>query len=415
MTESSGSTRATRPAAAAPLPESALVTPSIRIAAAWSWRVIVVIVALIPIGWLISQASIIVIPLLAAILVTALLVPLTNLLTVRFHWPKWLALIAAMITLLAALAALGALVVLAFRTGRTLDAAQLQVQYRSLLEWVEASPLHITQAQVDEWLSGAVTWVQSNVGTLLQGTLSAGSTVASVITGTFVTAFAVIFYLLDGRRIWLFLVSMLPVAARAPLDGAAERGWVTVGHYVRVQVIVAFIDALGIFLGAVILNVPYALAIGIIVFIVAFIPFVGAIISGILACVIALIANGPVNALLMLVVVVAVLQLEAHVLQPLIMGQAVKLHPLAVLVSVSAGSLFGGIAGAVFAVPIVAVAKVMIRYIASGAGRDQPDPTRALSREDDSAPPASLRRAEELRERLSRARHRSATESTTDS
>lgn len=363
--------------------DAQFVSKPVRIAAAWSWRWIAIVLGAIPLVWLLGQASIIVVPLLVAVLITALLVPLTNTLTRRWHWPKWLAMIAALIALFAGVALLILLVVLAFRSGDQFDVAQLERRYRELLQWVEASPLHISEEQVNQWLAEATEWIRQNVGTLIQGTLTAGTTVASIGAGSLVALFAIIFYLLDGRRIWLFVVSLFPRAARAAVDGAGERAWISTGHYVRVQVVVALIDAVGIFIGAVILGVPYSLAIGILVFLGAFVPLVGAFASGAVAVIIALLANGFWNAVIMLVIVVGVMAIEANVLQPLIMGQAVQLHPLAVLLSVSAGSLFAGIAGAVFAVPVVAAIKAMVRYIRAGKWREEPDPTEGLSSDAD--------------------------------
>ena len=383
--------------------ESDLVSRPIRVAAAWSWRLLLIAAAAVPLIWVIAQGAVVIVPLLVAILLTALLVPITNTLTQRYRWPKGLSLVAALLTLFAALGALIGLVVLAFNSGQQFNLAALQERYREVLNFIENSPLHISEAQINEWFGQVLAWIQENAGTLIQGTLNASSSVASVATGSVVAIFAIIFYLLDGRRIWLFIVSFFPASARAAVDGAGERAWISTGHYVRVQVIVALIDAIGIFLGALILQVPFALAIGIIVFIAAFVPIVGAVVSGAVAVVIALLANGLWNAVFMLIIVVAVMAIEANVLQPLIMGQAVELHPLAVLVSVSAGSLFAGIPGAVFAVPLVAAVRTMVRYIESGRWRDRPDPTLGFDPVDDDPDLVPHRKPLEIR-RKKRAR-----------
>lgn len=347
-----------------------------RIAGAWSWRFVALVLALIPVGWLISQASILVIPLLVAALLASLLMPIMNWLRHRAHFPKWLALIGALIVLFAAVSFLVWLVVTAFSSGFEIDLPQLEGRWSEFLSFLQNSPLHVTEQQLTDALSQGVEWVQQNVTSIVSQALSFGSAAVSIVTGLFVTLFALIFYLIDGETIWRFIVSLFPRAARAAVDGAGRRGWVTIGHYVRVQIVVAAIDALGIGIGAAILDVPFAVPIGIIVFLAAFVPYIGAILSGALAVLVALVYNGLWPAVIMLIIVVAVMQIEAHILQPLIMGQAVKVHPLGVLLSVSAGSLFGGIAGAVFAVPLVSSAKVMIEYIASGDWRGLPDPTR---------------------------------------
>lgn len=355
--------------------ESPIVPEALRIAGAWSWRLCAVILALIPIGWVVVQANIIVIPVLVAALLAALLRPLYNRL-LSWRWPKWISLITTLLVLFVAVSVLVALVTTQLANGLDLDMTRLQQQYQNALEWLRSSPLHVTEDQVTAVVDEVVVWVQGNVSSIATQALSAGSSVVSFLTGSVVALFALIFYLLDGRHIWLFIVSLFPREARAAVDGAGRRGWVTVGQYARVQVIVALIDAVGIAGGALVLQVPFAVPIGIIVFLAAFVPFIGAIVSGGLAVFVALIYNDFWNALIMLVIVVAVMQIEANVLQPLIMGSAVKLHPLAVLLSVSAGSLFGGIAGAVFAVPTVAAARVAIEYIGSGQWRGRPDPTK---------------------------------------
>ena len=360
------------------------VTKPVRIAAAWAWRLILIVLAAIPIIWLLAKGSIVVIPLLVAILLTALITPIANYFRDRLRWPAWIAILIALLALIAGLSALIALVVVAFRSGQQFDVDSIQRRGEELLKLLEDSPLHITTDHLQQWYGEATNWVKENAASLVQGTLAASSTAASVVTGATVALFAIVFYLADGRRIWLFIVSFLPASARAAVDGAGERAWISTGHYVRVQVVVAFIDAIGIFLGALILQVPYALAIGIIVFIAAFVPLVGAVASGAVAVLIALIANGFWNAVIMLAIVIAVMAIEANVLQPLIMGQAVELHPLAVLVSVSAGSIFAGIAGAVFAVPVVAAIRTMVKYIQSGKWRGDPDPTVGLSDDSDS-------------------------------
>jgi predicted PurR-regulated permease PerM len=135
--------------------------------------------------------------------------------------------------------------------------------------------------------------------------------------------------------------------------------------YARIQMFVAFVDAVGIGVGAAIIGVPLALPLAVLVFIGSFIPVVGALVTGAIAVLLALVANGPVNALIMLGIVLLVQQLESHILQPLVMGKAVALHPVAVILSVAAGSYLAGIPGALFSVPILAVANSAIRYIAA--------------------------------------------------
>jgi len=164
-------------------------------------------------------------------------------------------------------------------------------------------------------------------------------------------------------------VRLFPRRARPAIDGAGKAGWTTLSSFVRVQIVVAFIDAVGIGLGAVFLQVPLAIPIAVLVFLGSFVPVLGAVVTGALAVFIALVYNGVWPAVWMLLIVLIVQQVEGHILQPLIIGSAVKVHPLAVVLAVGSGAILAGIPGTLFAVPTVAVANVMIKYIAEGRWR----------------------------------------------
>jgi predicted PurR-regulated permease PerM len=170
-------------------------------------------------------------------------------------------------------------------------------------------------------------------------------------------------------------VRLLPRRARPAAEGGSRAGWVTLANFTRVQILVASIDAVGIGLGVLLLGLPLAVPIGVLVFLGSFIPIVGAIATGFVAVLVALVYSGPVVALIMLAIVLGVQQLEGHVLQPAIMGTAVKIHPLAIVLAVAAGSFTAGIAGALFAVPLMAFLNASISYVASGRWRVNPNPT----------------------------------------
>jgi predicted PurR-regulated permease PerM len=154
---------------------------------------------------------------------------------------------------------------------------------------------------------------------------------------------------------------------------AARRGWVTLTSYVRATILVAATDALGIGIGAAILGVPLAVPLGVLVFLGAFVPIVGAFVSGIVAVLVALVSHGPVTALIMLGIVVVVQQVEAHVLQPFLLGRAVSVHPLAVILGIAAGVLIAGIVGALFAVPFIAVANTVSSSLAGRTDLEEPE------------------------------------------
>jgi predicted PurR-regulated permease PerM len=190
--------------------------------------------------------------------------------------------------------------------------------------------------------------------------------------GAGIAIFALIFFIHDGGRIWRFMVNLLPREAQPAVAGATAHGWLTLTNFVKVQIFVAFVDAVGIGLGALFLQLPLVVLIFVTVFLGGFVPIVGAFATGALAVFIALVYQGPVAALIMAIIVLAVQQLESQVLQPLVMGAAVKIHPLAVALAVAAGGFLAGIPGILFAVPIVAYVNVFISYLAHNQWAQDP-------------------------------------------
>ncbi|KJY46402.1 membrane protein, partial [Streptomyces sp. NRRL S-444] len=200
--------------------------------------------------------------------------------------------------------------------------------------------------------------------------LQAVTVLVEVLTGILLAMFSTLFLLYDGKRIWTWVQGLVPAAARPGVAGAGPRAWRTLTAYVRGTVLVALIDAIFIGLGIYFLKVPMAVPLAVFIFLFAFIPLVGAVVSGALAVVVALVTQGPWTALMVLAVVLAVQQIEGHVLQPFILGRAVRVHPLAVVLSVAAGGMVAGIGGAVVAVPLVAVTNTVVVYLRAYS-RDQ--------------------------------------------
>ncbi|MCU1527423.1 MAG: family transporter, partial [Frondihabitans sp.] len=183
-----------------------------------------------------------------------------------------------------------------------------------------------------------------------------------------------IILLIDGRSVWRWTVRLFPHGARRAIDGAGLAGWATLTSFVKVQIFVAFVDAVGIGVIAAILRIPLAIPIAVVVFLGSFVPVVGAVVTGAIAVFVALVYNGPVVALIMLAGVLLIHLLESQVLQPLVMGNAVRVHALAIVFAVAGGSVLAGIAGALFAVPLVATANAIVTFIASGSWQQDPSP-----------------------------------------
>ena len=348
---------------------SPAVPPALRQATAYSWRLLVIAAAIGVVVWLVIQLKLLVIPLLVAILITALVWPAFSFL-LRHRWPRWLAIV---VTILGTIAVISGLLWLAVWQitrefgsvrDRTVEAIG---QFR---QYLIDGPLHLSAQQIDDGLRQAGTFLQQQAEVLWTGALAIGTTIGHVGTGLLLTLFILLCLLADGGGIWRWTTRLFPRVARPAVDGAGRAGWRTVITYARTQLLVATIDAIGIGVGAFLLGVPLAIPIGVLVFLGAFIPFVGAVVTGALAVFIALVYNGPLIALFMLIVVLGVQQIESHVLQPILMGSAVKVHPLAVVLVVAGGAMIGGIPGALFAVPLAAFVNVVSVYLSSHAWRD---------------------------------------------
>ncbi|MBX7442807.1 MULTISPECIES: AI-2E family transporter [unclassified Arthrobacter] len=336
----------------------------VRIAASWSWRLGLILLMAGTLVWLLSHVTLLLIPVMVAALLAGLLSPVTAWLK-RRGLPAGLAVAVTVLGFIGVIAGALALVGRQLIVGFGELWSQALEGVRQVQDWLSAGPLHLTAAQIDQYVKEASDALQNNSSSILSGALSFGSTAGHFAAGMLLALFILIFFLLEGDRIWAFLVRLLPRKARAAAFGAGRKGWASMVSYARIQMFVAAVDAIGIGVGAAIIGVPLALPLGVLVFLGSFIPVVGALVTGVVAVLLALVANGPVNALIMLGIVLLVQQLEGHILQPLVMGKAVSLHPVAVILSVAAGSYLAGIPGALFSVPILAVANSAVRYIAA--------------------------------------------------
>jgi predicted PurR-regulated permease PerM len=350
------------------------VPRGVRIAAAWSWRLIALVAGAYVVIRVLSLVHVIVIPVVVAVLLAALLEPAAGALRRKGLGAS----IAAGLVLIGGLVAVFGTVGLIIQTFVS-EFDDLSAQVRGGLDevqgWLAQGPLHLTDQQLSDLIERAQQQLSENQGRLTSGALSTATTVGEVVAGFFLVLFTLFFFLRDGGRIWQFLCRLLPESARVPVARAGHYSWHTLISYVRATVLVAFVDAVGIGIGLFVLDVPLALPLAALVFLGAFIPVVGATISGAVAVLVALVSEGPVKALILLGVVIAVQQLEGHVLQPLIMGRAVALHPLAVILAIAVGIVIAGIVGGLVAVPLLAVVNTAVRYL-NEHPEGEPTPTR---------------------------------------
>lgn len=344
----------------------------VRLAASWAWRLLVIVAALGVVFWMLSKVSLLLISVMVAALLTSLLSPVVKILHAKLAVPHGLAVGITLIGFLALVAAGLSVAGQRLSVGFADLWTQALTGIQQIQDWLFNGPLQLTNDDMQTVLDDALTELRGNASNILSEAISWGSALGQILTGVLLTLFCLIFLLLDGRRVGLFLINLLPRRARPAMDGALTRGWSSLVRYVRVQMLVALIDALGIGFGAFFLGVPLALPLGVLVFIGSFIPVVGALLTGALAVLLALVSNGWLNALIMLAIVLLVQQAESHILQPLIMGKAVSLHPLAVVLSVAGGTMLAGIAGALFAVPLLAVLNTVVKYLSRRGWEDDP-------------------------------------------
>ncbi|MFD9502041.1 AI-2E family transporter [Streptomyces sp. NPDC060035] len=333
-----------------------------RVAAEAGWRLLVLAGTLWVLMRIISAVQLVVLAFVAALLVTAMLQP-TVVRLKRLGLPRGLATAVTAVLGFVVMGLVGWFVV--WQVMDNLDTLSDRVRdgIDELKRWLLDSPFHVTESQINDIAKNLSDTVGTNTEEITSAGLQGVTVMVEVLTGILLAMFSTLFLLYDGKRIWQWVLKLVPAQARPGVAGAGPRAWRTLTAYVRGTVIVALIDAIFIGLGIYFLDVPMAVPLAVFIFLFAFIPLVGAVISGALAVVVALVTQGVFTALMVLIVVLAVQQIEGHILQPFILGRAVRVHPLAVVLSVAAGGMIAGIGGAVVAVPLVAVTNTVVGYL----------------------------------------------------
>ena len=343
----------------------------VRAAADWTWRLLVIVAGLALVGRIAWEMRVVIFPVVAAVLISALLAPAVRRLRAA-GWSRGLSAAAVVITFLVVVVGLLSVVGQAVgdQFGEVADRAEEGLQ--SIQEWLAGPPFNLSPEQFRDWIDQAVAALSANREAITAGALSTATLAVELVTGILLGLFSLIFFLYDGDRIWGWLVRLMPRNSRERVHTAGQLAWLTLTQYVRGTVLIAVFDATFISILLLVLGVPLALPLGLLVFFGAFVPLVGAFVTGALAVLVALVANGWLPALIVLVGIIAIQQLEGHVFQPFVLGRMVRVHPLAVVIAVALGAYTAGIIGAVVAVPLVAVANTVAAYLVNSGARSVP-------------------------------------------
>jgi putative heme transporter len=336
------------------------------VAAAWSWRLIVIGVASYALFRGVEFFAELTIPVIIALLISALGSPAVAAMEragIRRGFGAGIVVLGGLAVVATMLAFAGQQVV----SGANDLATQVSDGLGEIKNWLNTGPFHLSDQQINDYIQKAQDSLKEKAqqGAFVSQVTNLGSVLTHMLAGLFLVLFSTYFFLADGDRIWAWFVRLTPRVARARVDSSGRVAWISLTQFVRATVIVAITDATGVMIAAKILDVQFVLAIGVLVFLGAFVPIVGAFVAGTVAVLVALVDHGWVVALIMLGAVVLVQQIESHVLQPFLMGRFVSVHPLGVIVAIAAGILVAGVPGALVAVPFAAAANAVAQHLAS--------------------------------------------------
>jgi predicted PurR-regulated permease PerM len=335
----------------------------LRVAAESAWRLLLLGAALYVIFYVVDMLRLVAFAILAGLLISAFLEPTVSWLR-RHGVPRALAALGTFLAGLTGMGLVGFFVFWQVSTKISDVSKNASAGVQQLHDWLVKGPMHLTPQQLTQFTHQVQTAIGSNTDQLTSLGFSTVNIVIEVVTGVLLAVFTTYFMLYDGAKIWHWVLRALPSQSRYAIAGAGPKAWATLTAYVRGTVAVAFIDALCIGIGIQLLGVPLAMPLAVIIFLGAFVPLVGALVTGTLAVLVALVTSHSLyTPAMVLVILVAVQQIEGHLLQPLILGRAVRVHPLGVVLGVAAGSIVGGIGGAIVAVPLIAVTNTVVGHL----------------------------------------------------
>lgn len=350
------------------------------VAAGYSWRILIVLLLAWVFVQLLVKLRLVVLPVIAALFVTALLGPLSEKLKAK-GWPPVLATWTVMLgTILVFAGVVGAV---APSVGEELDdvGSSAKQGFEDVIDYLAESPLKLSKADVDRYLDQAVEEISANRDKITAGVLSGAAKAVEFIAEFFLTLVLIFFFVKDGPQMFSWFEAQFPRRNRRHVRAIGERAWAAIGGYLRGTAIIALVDAILIGLTLLVVGVPLVIPLAVLTFFGAFFPLIGALAAGIVAALVALVTSGPFDALIVGAAILVIQQVEGDVLQPIVMGKSVRLHPVVILLALTAGGVTAGLVGAFIAVPVAAVAASIGNYIKKVSREEQLPPLpEALSR-----------------------------------
>jgi predicted PurR-regulated permease PerM len=346
------------------------VTWPVRVAAAWSWRLLVIGIGVYALVRIFSRVWLVAFSFILALFLTAVLHPIERRLRSLVGRPRSAAALLSLLIGVAALGGIGWFVSWQISSHATQLGDQVSALVDHAKNWLRNGPLHLKSGDVDKISSSITDTVKQHPGQLISGALATVRAVSEFVAALLLILLSTFYLLRDGDLVWRWVVSLFPQAARQRVDRAGAAGWGSFGGYMRGQLLVALFHGVSITILLVVLRVPLAAALGVLIFLGSFIPLVGLTVTGALAVAVALLEHGLISAIVVAVAIIVLVQVEAHLLQPIIMSRTVNVHPLAVVLAVVAGTTVGGIPGAFVAVPLIAFLNSAVRSLL--ARREEP-------------------------------------------
>jgi predicted PurR-regulated permease PerM len=344
------------------------VTWQVRVGAAWTWRLLIIGAGLYVITRILLRIELVALALALALFLTAVLLPLERLFRRILPGPRSLPAALALLIGLAVFAGVAWFVVWQITTHSTELGNQITTFVNKTKNWLQTGPLRLKSSDLDKLTTNITETIKSHQGQLVSGAIATVRTVGEVFAALLLILLSTFFMLRDGDQIWTWLLRLFPARAHRRVDQAGRAGWGTFGGYMRGQLLIALFHGVSIMIVLLILRIPLAAALGVLIFLGSFIPLVGLTVTGALCVAIALLEHGPTAAIVVAASIIVLVQLEAHLLQPVIMSRSVDIHPFAIALTVITGTILAGIPGALVAVPLTAFLNTTIHALRDPSG-----------------------------------------------